>query len=245
MKKYIISVVAITIFCTSSIILNAAVIEDINNDGKIGLEEAIYALQTIAGMRPQPETVNLGGVYFDTTSDQWPTDSYLSIPTSGVMSYSGYGNYAGFTITHEFFPGQSVRGVKCVKMHTSGDCGEDCWTEDWWFAFDTRGNCRVLKQITNGVLRFEASAELMPPVFMPKKISLGQTWFCLGTVLTVEDLNASFKDYQNLLKLKADMYGSEDIDYFYFQKGKGLVINHWYDRPIPTGSGWKLKLPSP
>lgn len=241
MKKVIIFFTLITIFCVNSVILHAGIVGDINNDGKIGLEEAIHALQVVAGQREfLPTMVNLGGVFFDSTSDKLSNDSYLSIPISHVTTYSGYGDYAGYTKTHQVFEGESVKGVNAVRLHTSGDCGEDCWTEDIWFAFDTVGNCRILKNITNGVLRFETSVDIMPPVYMPIQISVGQSWFCLGSVFTVIDINASIKGYTSLLKLKCDMYGSEDIDYAYFKKGAGEVVNHWHDSPAPTGSGWIL-----
>lgn len=45
MKKVVIFLAVITIFWVNSVISHAGIVGDINNDGKIGLEEAIYALQ--------------------------------------------------------------------------------------------------------------------------------------------------------------------------------------------------------
>jgi hypothetical protein len=182
--------------------------------------------------------VNLGGVFFDSTSDKLPDVGYLSIPTSNVMTYSGYGDYSGYTMTYRYFEGESVAGVNAVRVQISGNCGEDCEPEDYWLAFDTDRNCRILRIIVNGTLRFEASAESQPPVYLPSQISVGQTWYSADALVSVVDIDASFKGYTGLLKLKQD-FCDEDIDYVYFQKGRGLVIDDWWD-DCPVPCGWIL-----
>ena len=54
-KKMYFFIMLITCLCVNIAISNAGVVGDINNDGRIGLEEAIYALQVVAGIKLHPE----------------------------------------------------------------------------------------------------------------------------------------------------------------------------------------------
>jgi hypothetical protein len=161
--------------------------------------------------RVQVGGILLGTALFDCTSDQVPTNSYWPMPTGIVRTYTGYGDYAGYSMTEQYYLGESVAGVKAVRMHSTGTDPDDTWTEDWWMALDIHGDLRVLKLVSSGGGSYEASSTNTPPVILPAQPVVGQSWDLLGIGLSITSTNATFMGYSGLLALRIDM-GGGDID---------------------------------
>ena len=180
----------------------------------------------------------LGTALFDCNSDQMPTNSYWPMPTGIVRTYTGYGDYAGYSMAEQYYIGESVAGVKAVKMHSTGNHPTDTWTEDWWVARDVQGDLRVLKLVSSSGGSYETSPTNTPPIILPAQPVVGQSWDLLGIGLTITSTNATFMGYSGLLALRIVMDAS-DTDINYYQLGIGCVVKHWNDSPPPSGSGWR------
>ncbi len=174
------------------------------------------------------QTVTLGDATFDASSDQTGTKWFFPMLPDVTNTYTGFGDNDGLTKTERFFLGETVAGVKAVKRHIEGS-SPAVPVEDWWLAAGTNDDLRVLKLVRGGVVLFEATANVTPPLLLPGTPTDGQTWELFGARMAVEWFALSFSGE----RFKVTETSGANVSCHHYHAGTGLTQTE------SGSSGWR------
>jgi len=114
--------IAMVVFLTFPV--SAEVVGDINQDGTVGLEEAIYALQTVAGMQTTALAADPVSFYVQLTSEATSFVLCTVPPDKKLVITDVRWTEAGSSTAY-FHLKQEVDGIEAVKTYgVLGDLGE-------------------------------------------------------------------------------------------------------------------------
>jgi hypothetical protein len=189
----------------------------------------LLAAAPLAGLAQQ---VALGHAVFDASSDQGTPECYEPLAVGVVNTYEGFGSNQGNTRTEGYSAGGLVAGVKTVKRQVIETTPAGTTTEDWWLAYDTEDNLRVLKFARSGAVVFAATSSQAPPLFLPANPATDDTWTLFGQTFAV--IYPSVAESTALLRIRVT--SASGIQWVQYSCGVGRTVTE-----IGEGSGWQLK----